>query len=287
VGGMAEGKGTNTAEQEKEPGKRPPWWKRLWARTGFGDKTLWDLLQVLIVPLVLVGIGLVFEMQQTEREQRRAEVERELAERRAQDEALQAYLDQMTQLILDRKLLKAEVGDPVYTLAQARTSTIITRLDSAHNRSVTRFLTDSGLSGDERLAGEVSVLRGIELDGAHLRGADLREASLYGADLHVADLTQASLHNADLHNADLRYADLTSADLTDADLSNADLHYADLSPDRHRNFPGAFLTDADLSNAYLVNARGITNEELEQQTSQLEGATMPNGQKYEDWLKDR
>jgi hypothetical protein len=35
----------------------------LWARTGFGDKTLWDVLQLLIVPLVLVGIGLLFEHQ--------------------------------------------------------------------------------------------------------------------------------------------------------------------------------------------------------------------------------
>jgi hypothetical protein len=28
-------------------------------------------------------------------------------------------------------------------------------------------------------------------------------------------------------------------------------------------------------------------KELEGQTKRLEGATMPNGQKYEDWLKDR
>jgi hypothetical protein len=28
---------------------------------------------------------------------------------------------------------------------------------------------------------------------------------------------------------------------------------------------------------------GVTNKEIEQQASSLEGATMPNGQKYEDW----
>jgi hypothetical protein len=37
-------------------------------------------------------------------ENERAEAERELAEQRAQDEALQAYLDQMSQLMLDRNL---------------------------------------------------------------------------------------------------------------------------------------------------------------------------------------
>jgi hypothetical protein len=31
----------------------------------------------------------------------------------------------------------------------------------------------------------------------------------------------------------------------------------------------------------------ITNEELEHQAKSLEGATMPNGQKYESWLKSK
>jgi hypothetical protein len=93
---------------------------------------------------MLVAIGLVFSLQQDARQQRvedqRAAAERELAEQRAQDEALQAYLDQMSQLMLERKLLEAEQGDPVHTLAQARTSTAILRLDAEHNESVTRFL---------------------------------------------------------------------------------------------------------------------------------------------------
>jgi hypothetical protein len=114
-------------------------------------------MDLLIVPLVLVVIGLVFTMLQDARQQdlenqraeqaqkienQRAEAERELAEQRAQDEALQAYLDQMSQLMLDRKLLEAEQGDPVHILAQARTSTIILRLDAEHNESVIRFLGD-------------------------------------------------------------------------------------------------------------------------------------------------
>jgi uncharacterized protein YjbI with pentapeptide repeats len=48
--------------------------------------------------------------------------------------------------------------------------------------------------------------------------------------------------------------------------------YADLRVD---------LSGADLSVAYLVGARGLNDEQLEQAAS-LEGATMPNGQKYED-----
>jgi hypothetical protein len=132
------------------------------SRWGFRGMTVRDWLELFIVPLSLVVISLVFTAQQDQRqrqtenqranqaqkiEDQRAEAQRDLAEQQAQDEALQAYLDQMSQLMLDRKLLEAEQGDPVYTLAQARTSTAILRLDAEHNESVIRFLTDSGLAG--------------------------------------------------------------------------------------------------------------------------------------------
>jgi hypothetical protein len=297
------------------------------SRWGFRGMTVRNWLELLIVPLVLVGIGLLFEMQQANRQQameeqqqaleeRRAKAERELAEQRAQDEALQAYLDQMSQLILDRKLLEVEQGvpvhepgDPVHTLAQARTSTAILRLDAKHNESVTHFLINSGLS--VRTKDSVRLLRGstlshATLSGAHLPNADLGDADLIGADLSNAlllnanligaDLSGADLSNALLDNADLvahlPHADLSGADLIGADLSEANLFSADLSD---ANLIGADLSrsvldNANLSNAVLDNANlggadGITNEELEQQAVSLEGADMPNGQKYEDWLK--
>jgi ribosomal protein S27AE len=100
--------------------------RRSW--TGFQGKTVWDFLQLLIVPLMLVAIGLVFSLQQDARQQRvedqRADAERELAEKRAQDEALQAYLNQMSQLMLDRKPLEAEPDDPVHAVQES-----VTRLE--------------------------------------------------------------------------------------------------------------------------------------------------------------
>ena len=134
--------------------------RRSW--TGFQGKTVWDFLQLLIVPLMLVAIGLVFALQQDARQQRvedqRADAERELVEQRAQDEALQAYLNQMSQLLLDRKLLEAEQGTPLYTVAQTRTSTLILRLDAEHNESVARFLINSGLA--ESSEASARLLRG-------------------------------------------------------------------------------------------------------------------------------
>jgi uncharacterized protein YjbI with pentapeptide repeats len=310
--------------------------------TGFGDKTFWDWLQLLsalAIPVVLAAAGLWFTAQQDQRQQnieerrarqaqnienQRAEAERKLAEQRAQDEALQSYLNQMSQLMLERKLLETEQGDPAHTLAQARTSTAILRLDAEHNKSLTRFLVDSGLvvSGDHspRLLFHIALtnatlsgallpnadLSYAVLDQADLTGANLWSADLEGADLEGADLSNALLDKANLRFADLRFADLTgaylieadlraelsearlddahlgNADLSEAylpgaDLSDADLFEADLS--------GAYLREADLSGANLVKAEA-TPEQLEQAKS-LKDAYMPNGQKYEEWLKDR
>src|SRR5918993_4336081 len=134
------------------------------------------LLVALVIALGIWAITWQLEKLENQRaqqaqrvENQRAAAERELAEQRAQDEALQAYLDQMTQLILDRKLLEAETGDPVYTLAQARTSTVILRLDAEHNESVTRFLINSGLA--ESSEASARLLREITLSHATLSNA--------------------------------------------------------------------------------------------------------------------
>jgi hypothetical protein len=93
---MAEGEDTHTTEQEKVPGKRPSWWKRLWGWTGFGEKKLWDWLQLLgtlAIPVVVALATAWFSSQQST-------TQLEVEEQRAQDEALQTYLDQMSNLLL-------------------------------------------------------------------------------------------------------------------------------------------------------------------------------------------
>src|SRR5215217_5487217 len=267
------------------------------SRWGFRGMTVRDWLPIggaLLVPLVIALGSWAITWQLEKLENQRAEAERELAEQRAQDEALQAYLDQMSHLILDRQLLEVEQGDPVHTLAQARTSTAILRLDAEHNESVTHFLITSGLSVRSKDSPRLlrgSTLSHAKLSGAHLANADLGDADLSGADLSNALLLNANLIVADLSGADLSNALLDNADLV-ADLSNADLSGASLlgADLRDANLLGADLRDAnlngaDLENANLSGADGITNAELEQQTVSLEGADMPNGQKYEDWLK--
>jgi uncharacterized protein YjbI with pentapeptide repeats len=205
-------------------------------------------------------------------ENQRAEAERELGVQRAQDEALQAYLNQMSHLLLEKNLRESKEDSEVRTLARARTLTVLGRLDTSRKEEVMQFLVEADLVRDVDGRDPIIGLSGADLsnvkglDQANLEGAKLNEANLSDADLSFANLRDAYLSNAytDLSNANLYGADLRDTNLSDANLNSANLTYASL--------------------AY---AKGITNEELEQQAKSLERATMPNGQKYEDWLKDK
>jgi uncharacterized protein YjbI with pentapeptide repeats len=247
------------------------------------DVTLWNWLDLLIVPVVLAIGGYLF----TRTENRATQA---AAERRAQDDALQAYLDQMGQMLLnvDRPLRQSKEGSEARTLARARTLTVLTRVDGERKRSVLQFLYESNLIGKDHALLELS---GANLIGARLSKANLRGASLSGADLREADLRGVRLQGADLVDSDLRGANLSEsyeeelaflgvnvkfastpavligADLTGADLRKANLSYADLRR--------VFFEDVKDPNEYLML-----------QGAYLEGATMPNGQKYEDWLED-
>ena len=230
-------------------------------------RPLWDLLDLLIVPLALAIIGLLFTAQQDTRQQL-------LEEQRAQNMALQAYLDQMNDLILDRKLLEVNKGvpvhapgDPVHTLAQARTTTAITQFDGEHNQAMIRFLSEAGLLREPALLAKAdldgaklpnAMLQKAKLEGTQLKGADLVGAVLIEADFFAeekvdggtqpitADLIKADLSKAALQGANLSECELTDADLTDATLQSADLSGADLQG-AALNY--AALQDADLSPA--------------------------------------
>src|SRR5215204_544862 len=293
-------------------------------------KTLWQFLDLLIIPLALAIIGFGFTAQQQARQThidtKRYERAQAVEEQRAQNAALQAYLDQMSQLILDSKLLEAEQGGPVHILARARTITAITQFDGENNQAVTRFLSESGLLRKQALLAKAdledarlhkAMLQEANLAGTHLKGANLTDAVLLNAvffsaegkvdggiqattaELPKADLSRAALLGANLSGCLLRDATLTDATLQSADLRSADLQGADLSHAvlQGADLSSADLTDAKLTDADLTDAKGWTTEQLIAARS-LEGATMPDGQTlksdkmphrptFEEWLKDK
>jgi uncharacterized protein YjbI with pentapeptide repeats len=238
--------------------------RRRSGRWGFRGKTVWDWLPIVgvfLIPVVIVLGTWAITWQQGKLEQRRVLEERYLAGERARDEVLQTYLSEMGSLLLEEDLRDSERGSEVRTLARARTLTVLEMLDSERKSEAMQFLDEANLVHTTPSKPKVPV---ISLAGANLAGTDLWGANFTGAHLESANLAGADLRRANLSDGWLLFTDLSGADLENADLSGVHLHVVD-------------FREADLRGAI-----GITNEELEQQAESLEGATMPNGQKYED-----
>jgi ABC-type multidrug transport system fused ATPase/permease subunit len=92
------------------------------AWTGFFNKTLWDWLQLLIVPLVLAVIALTFQFANSRTEQQiakqRYEQDQQIALDKQREDLLQTYLDRMSELLLKEKLRSSEVDDEVGKVAR-------------------------------------------------------------------------------------------------------------------------------------------------------------------------
>jgi uncharacterized protein YjbI with pentapeptide repeats len=283
----------NQAAGEKQ-GRKP------WTLREFGGKTLWDWLQLLIVPVVLSLITVAFAWQQDIRqdqiESQRAKAERELGKQRAQDEALQAYLNQMGSLLLEKDLRDTKEDSEVRTLARARTLTVLGRLDPSRQSAVMEFLVEAELVQRVEERGPIIRLEGANLSGAVLSDPDEvspgcglscydpdQVPNLRGADLAFANLTNAQLYRADLGDANLLGTNLSGAFLKDAsglraNLSGAELHGADsdsTDPLNVADLRSADFSFANLSGIDLSDLRGRANRRVAYVPSGTQKAVQP------------
>jgi Pentapeptide repeats (8 copies) len=253
------------------------------------QRTVWDWLSLVGIPLaggiVIAGVGYAFNRKQRERE--------EAVERlNAQDTALQSYLDQMSDLLVNQHLRSLPRRSDIHKLGEARTLAALLGLDSDHKRRPLKLVYDLGL---------ITIKEPLfELENAGLDQADLSELSLRGASVRRADLRGANLHGADLSRSDLSDADLSRANLLPYDErhpaklsihnlkdhalpSQKELRFAkakyyltgighrthitlvDLTPADLTNtkLEGAILTSAILANTDLRSVRGLTQEQVD------------------------
>jgi hypothetical protein len=164
------------------------WLRASWAEI-VGDKTLWDYLSLLIVPVMLAVLGVTFSRAETVRqnalEDRRATAQAAVEQDRSQEAALQEYYDEMTALLLDKDLPTSTLAQDI---ARARTLSVLRGLDSARKGMLVRFIYEAELIQVSDSNTGVSV---IDLTGADLVEADLRSANLRGANLALAKLDEA------------------------------------------------------------------------------------------------
>lgn len=204
--------------------------------------------------------------------------QQEMEDKRAQDDALQKYLDQISELLIDKHFRKAVPEDDKRAVVRAKTLILLLRLDGERKRILLQFFHEASLikgkaPDDEHTYPLIDLTRAdlsharlayLDLNGDDLRGAILSDANLESAILRDANLKGVNLQRARLPGTDLRRADLTSATLRDAVLTSADLGDAKLFDTIFAgvNLSDVTLTDADLNDANLGGARGLTEEQL-------------------------
>jgi hypothetical protein len=245
--------------------------------TGFTERKLWDWLALGIVSIAIALVGWLFSRRQREH-QEAATLEHE------QDAVLAAYLDQMSDLMIDQQLGKDRkdkdfLEEHVRKVAQARTIAVLLAIDSEHKRRPLKLVYELGLINKTHPV--------LELKNAGLDGANLSELTLHDAYLKCADLRRANLYGADLEGSNLNLADLRGANLASADLSGADLTDANLLPydeknsttwNKHNLEKRSTLNNGDsFSRKGLKVRKGLT-------VTNLSGATLREAQFCNAWL---
>jgi hypothetical protein len=235
-------------------------------------KTLWDWLQLLVVPLVLALGAFALNAAQSDRdrrqedrraaqqrmlEERRAASERASAEDRVREDTLRAYIQQMSDLITRHGVVEApRYGRGAETNALARTLTLVAlrRLDGRRKGLVVQFLTEAklitqnvpwrqtrrGLRPDFFLSTQPKV----SLVGADLRGAVMPPNLGVVETLVVSRRARneaATFDGANLQGADFRGRKLVSVSFMGANL-------------RHARFDGATLSGTPFARSCLSGA---------------------------------
>lgn len=215
--------------------------------TGFGPydpikdppraKTLWDWLDLLIVPLVLsIGVWILSSAEK--------ESEQLIELDRQRQNVLDLFISQVSKLILENNLRSEDVSLEVRSIARTYALGAFRRLDKGRKAEALQFLQESKLiQSDPVIPLRGANLRDVLLDSAELAGAEikgayfcnaslkkanLRATNLCGCDFSFTDFTQATFIGTDLSYAILKYAKLRDVDLTKANLDCADVEGADL-----------------------------------------------------------
>ena len=187
-----------------------------WHWTGFKGKTLWDWLQILIIPLVLASGAFYLQI-----------VTEFIAADRQKEQLLTEYLREMTRLLLEHNLREAEENSELRSIANVRTLMTLRGLDGGRKGFLMLFLSKSklidrsqpivSLSGSNLSNADLSC---IQLDNADLRNVYLKDAKLYYTKLDGADLTDAVLTGASFKEEELRKAVLCNTALPNGEIEN-------------------------------------------------------------------
>jgi uncharacterized protein YjbI with pentapeptide repeats len=250
-------------------------------------KTFWDLLQLLIVPLILGAAlaGVAFKLNESlQASSQRLQQDQFVANRQLQQnqfaDAQRVALDQQRQTLLTTYLdrmsglmpalhASSRRDDPARITAQAQTLAVLLQLNPERKRIVVLFLYQANLINVKRDISEIfrpdppstilqlnSVdLSNVDLSGVDLHGISLGNVNLRGTVLSGTLLYESNLYHVNLSKANLKGANLNGSFLDSADLNGANLTNATIQGDLAKaDLSGAHLSGANLKGANLSEA---------------------------------
>ncbi|MGF1571335.1 MAG: pentapeptide repeat-containing protein [Nodosilinea sp.] len=192
------------------------------------EKSFWDWLNLIIVPAVLLIVGYSFQQQQQMK-----------AANEIKEDALQAYFDSLSVLLVDKNLLalaakvylnaiedetlneERELLYAATNVIRARTLSILRKFkdEPELRKSVLLFLIDSEIISKLRVDLSGADCSRIELCNIALKKANLKDSSFIGAKIYNCDLADSNFSGSDFSGAEIGFVNFSGAKLGGADFS--------------------------------------------------------------------
>ena len=211
------------------------------------SKTLWDWLDLMIVPIIIaIGAWGLGEASKNS--------ERSIEQERQRQETFNKYIEKISEYLLTKKLGSANKSQDVSKIARTLTRTTLRQLDTNRKAEVLQFIFELKLIDKSPIISlNGADLKSVNLKNAFLSGAEIRGAYFQGSDFRNANLTNTNLCGSSLDKTDFRGAILEGTDFSFCFIRNANLEGIDLT---HAN-----ITGADFSSSNLFKVK-ITQEQL-------------------------
>lgn len=216
----------------------------LW--TGFGpydelvngprSKTLWDWLELIVIPFVLSLIAWFLSLSD-----KKHELERETDAQH--QKTLIDFLEKIHELVVTDRLGDSSCTSDINQLARSYILFVFRALDKNRKAEALQIIYEMKL---------INCMPKIKLHGANLNNSHLESAPLIGVEIKGAYFKNANFKHANLQNSIFLGSNFCNADFRNSNLTNVDFSYSDLT---NANFKGCQLSSTIFSYAKTQGAK--------------------------------
>lgn len=224
-------------------------YKYLW--TGFQNKTLWDWIDLLIVPLVLAIAS--WTLGRFEKN-----IESNISADRFRETTIQSYLSQMNLILSEQRDNLEKPNSPINQVANLNTENIFQFLSSdiPKKKVVLLYLYKAGLLQvtDVKQLNSILHIENLDFAGINLERISLNQSCLQNCYFKNANLRFSNLSECNFDESKFSKASLTGALLIGSSFQNSRFDYAILDGivANRVNFSHALLYQSSLQLATLT-----------------------------------